>query len=76
MNAHDVRRLRHCVKCDGLDYRETFLSDESMCIECAYHNAGSLKVFMQTYDRVEWSKLPLNLIGVDNMRTLLTVMEE
>lgn len=73
MRAHDVRRLRYCETCLALDDRDNFITGEPVCVACAWRTAGSLETFTSKYDRSEWTKLPLNLIGVENMRALLAL---
>jgi hypothetical protein len=76
MKAHDVRSLRYCDTCSRLAYKQDFLETGSMCIPCAFALAQGLDHFMVAYDRVEWEKLPLNLVGPDGMRRLLRAMRE
>lgn len=82
MGAHDVRNLRYCDTCHALGWKDEFLEDgprrekrPSICVACAYKAAGSLEAFTARYDRAEWGKLPLDLIGGDAMSRLLDLVK-
>ena len=74
--AHDVRTLRYCTTCQGLDHKSRFISGkDDLCVACAFRITGSVEAFMAVYPPAEWAKLPLNLVGVDGMRRLIAALE-
>lgn len=70
MKAHDVRGLRYCEQC-----RELVHKNVQRCIECCWDIAGGVEEFTRRFPREDWAKLPLGLIGAENMRLLLARIE-
>jgi hypothetical protein len=70
MKAHDVRKLRHCAKCDRLVHQDNFTTDQ-ICIGCAWRKARTVDRFLTLYPWQDADKLSIGLIGGDNMRHLI-----
>lgn len=77
MNCHAVRDLRVCEVCGALGNKQAFLNQYGdLCPLCALRRSGSLKGFMTMYNKEEWDKIPLSVVGVRGMRQLLKARYE
>jgi hypothetical protein len=75
MNCHRVRDLRACEKCGQLGYKQDFIKDgkNDLCPSCAW--PGTVELFVGRYGLEQAGRLPLNVIGSDNMIKLLEILE-